>query len=560
MKKLLLITTIILATLPVLARANVFDWLSGSSQNLGDGNIGTLDQWTSTTSPQSAITQRVVGKPLKITGLTSGQNVCISSNGLATTSGCTSGSGTVTGIGQTNNLAIWASSTGLTYNPYIYKNGNSLLSENGIGIFSNGRLTLDAQGDGFTWIEDDDSGSWGTGAGNMVFGSKNSTFEFVSGEEGTAGLTNVNLPNGSLNISTTPVGGVKLHSAGMTLIETNAGAEGNAFRVYSTEYARNAIRYDDDNAFVLLNEGGGYVGVNTDNPQTNFHVNGGARSSSLGININPTAGIANSYDGTAGKTWTDTITSGGDMTLTPGNTARAWQIDFSDITKFIQIDTRGYEVGSGAGYNINYDTRLARNAAGRFVIDTGTAGQYRDLLARNISLSSTTPSAKLTVHAVSGETNANIFTVASSTLNGAATTTVFNIASSNNTTLNTNTQNFDIQNSSGRTIRIGSGNITPLTTNVSSLGGTSNLFSNLYVTNASTTNLTVATQATMASTTMTAPLRLKGYTVATLPQCVQGDTAFVTDALAPTFLATVAGGGAIVSPVFCNATNSWVSY
>lgn len=53
------------------------------------------------------------------------------------------------------------------------------------------------------------------------------------------------------------------------------------------------------------------------------------------------------------------------------------------------------------------------------------------------------------------------------------------------------------------------------------------------------------------------PIRLKGYTVATLPAGVQGDTAFVTDALLPAFLGTVAGGGAVVTTVFYNGTN-WV--
>lgn len=58
--------------------------------------------------------------------------------------------------------------------------------------------------------------------------------------------------------------------------------------------------------------------------------------------------------------------------------------------------------------------------------------------------------------------------------------------------------------------------------------------------------------------TLTAPAILKGYTVATLPAGVQGAVVFVTDALAPTFLATVVGGGAVVTPVFYNGTN-WVS-
>lgn len=51
---------------------------------------------------------------------------------------------------------------------------------------------------------------------------------------------------------------------------------------------------------------------------------------------------------------------------------------------------------------------------------------------------------------------------------------------------------------------------------------------------------------------------LQGYTVATLPTGSQGDKAYVTDALAPTFLGTLTGGGTVVTPVFHNGT-AWVS-
>lgn len=63
-----------------------------------------------------------------------------------------------------------------------------------------------------------------------------------------------------------------------------------------------------------------------------------------------------------------------------------------------------------------------------------------------------------------------------------------------------------------------------------------------------------------AGSVLGGPLRLKGYTVATLPASpTQGDTAFVTDALAPTFLATIVGGGTVKTPVFYNGSN-WVGY
>jgi hypothetical protein len=49
------------------------------------------------------------------------------------------------------------------------------------------------------------------------------------------------------------------------------------------------------------------------------------------------------------------------------------------------------------------------------------------------------------------------------------------------------------------------------------------------------------------------------FTVATLPAAgTQGRRAWVTDALAPTFLGALTGGGAVVSPVFDNGT-AWVA-
>jgi hypothetical protein len=51
---------------------------------------------------------------------------------------------------------------------------------------------------------------------------------------------------------------------------------------------------------------------------------------------------------------------------------------------------------------------------------------------------------------------------------------------------------------------------------------------------------------------------LTNYTVATLPSAVtsgKGSRSFVTDASAPTFGATVAGGGAVATPVYSDGTN-----
>ena len=51
---------------------------------------------------------------------------------------------------------------------------------------------------------------------------------------------------------------------------------------------------------------------------------------------------------------------------------------------------------------------------------------------------------------------------------------------------------------------------------------------------------------------------LVNYTVATLPSAVTsgvGARSFVTNALAPTFGSTVAGGGAVATPVYSDGTN-----
>lgn len=55
------------------------------------------------------------------------------------------------------------------------------------------------------------------------------------------------------------------------------------------------------------------------------------------------------------------------------------------------------------------------------------------------------------------------------------------------------------------------------------------------------------------------PQNLKGYTVATLPAGTLGDLAYVTDALAPTYLGIIVGGGAIKTPVFYDGTN-WIAH
>ena len=63
---------------------------------------------------------------------------------------------------------------------------------------------------------------------------------------------------------------------------------------------------------------------------------------------------------------------------------------------------------------------------------------------------------------------------------------------------------------------------------------------------------------TGTSATFSGAVKLAGYTVATLPAGTVGMTAYVTDALAPTFGATLVGGGAVITKAFYNGTN-WIN-
>lgn len=92
-------------------------------------------------------------------------------------------------------------------------------------------------------------------------------------------------------------------------------------------------------------------------------------------------------------------------------------------------------------------------------------------------------------------------------------------------------------------------------------GGGDVVFQTTLSSAASGTQNTAVTALTLKGGTQeaifAAPVRLQGYTVATLPAGNTGDTAYVTDALSPSFLIAVVGGGAVVTPVFYNGS-AWV--
>lgn len=104
------------------------------SANIARGDVLTpLDQWNSTTTPVSAITQRQFGKTIKITGLSPSSSLCLDSNNLLTTSGCAGGGGSASSpfISATN----FSTTTSATTTPLWLRGSKFSLFASSTSVF-----------------------------------------------------------------------------------------------------------------------------------------------------------------------------------------------------------------------------------------------------------------------------------------------------------------------------------------------------------------------------------------------------------------------------------------
>ena len=105
MKKILYTILALVVITPLITFAGFFDFLKSMPVIFGDGNVYQKDQWTSTTSPSSSITQTVFGKAIRITGLSDG---CLGvTSGIVGSSGSACGSGS----GGGSSGGTWSTTT-----------------------------------------------------------------------------------------------------------------------------------------------------------------------------------------------------------------------------------------------------------------------------------------------------------------------------------------------------------------------------------------------------------------------------------------------------------------
>jgi hypothetical protein len=231
--------------------------------------------------------------------------------------------------------------------------------------------------------------------------------------------------------------------------------------------------------------------------------------------------------GSNSKTNNNSIYIGNSVTGVADNEIRIGNL--SNLNTYISgnLTTNGVAIGSGtlsAGGTINLSGSAANPVSLGTNVSTGTItiGRSGGAATGTITLGQST---------------------ASQTVNIGGTGNIINVGAA----LGTGTLTFG-RSTQAQTVNIATG------ANSSSVTKAVNIGTNGA--SGSTTNIAVGSTAGTSTTTVNGLLKLQTYLVANLPTGSAGAKSFVTNALAPTFGAAVAGGGAVGVPVYHDGT-SW---
>ena len=285
-------------------------------------------------------------------------------------------------------------------------------------------------------------------------------------------------------------------AVGFEFISKNAAGTAQTWQV-GQNYALNSADFEirdvtgSVSALTVL-KGSGNVGIGTTSTSARLHVRGsGATSATFGLRVEDSGGTANVLISDAGNV---TIKSGTAYGLISGG-------NMGIFPKAVGMDLYG---DTAPSVNASYFSIYGRSS-------TATSGTVYGIDLGGIAIGST----GLTFAAAAGSANFRPLNIAYTINNsGAQTGTATGVfLNATETALNSMTHNLmDLQ-----------------------VAGTS--------------KFKVDNSGIVTSTNV---IRLKGYTVATLPSGTQGDTAFATDLLTPSYLGAAVGGGAVVATVFYN--------
>jgi hypothetical protein len=340
----------------------------------------------------------------------------------------------------------------------------------------------------------------------------------------------------------------------------------------------------------------GNVGVGTTTPTSKLDVVGAATANSFIPNLStvPTNGMylpaANSVGFSTATTERMRIDSSGNIGV--GSTIPATYGKFAvqsigvPPTAYLSVLGTGFTYAAGFESSIylgNYRTDVLNNgqvAGWRF--KNSTTNQFGGGLVFQAASSAAGANAPPNIFTtyMTLNTDASLNIAGTALTLGGNTAKIFRntVFGSNGLTIQGNNNATVNDTNPGASIDVGGGPLTDtfegnirLTAYGNTAGGNRNniIFLNRSGVNAVTERMRIFSSGgvSIANTTdpgagnlsVTGTIRTQGYTVATLPAAgTAGRRAYVTDALAPTFLTAIVGGGAVVCPVFDNGT-VWVA-
>ena len=212
----------------------------------------------------------------------------------------------------------------------------------------------------------------------------------------------------------------------------------------------------------------------------------------------------------------------------------------------ITIGTTSVALGSTATSiaglnNLAYTGTLT---GGTGVVAIGTNQIYKDA-SGNVGIGTSSPSRKLDIL---GTANSGVSIKVSATNSGSSTFSALIFGSNIDAAVSY------IQQNSSTNTTLGGGNSLNILSKSGPMVFSTNNIENMRIDSG---NVGIGLTSPTGKLDVAGTIKTLGYTVATLPTGVVGARAYVTDALAPTFGATVVTGGAVTIPVFYNGTN-WI--
>ena len=415
----------------------------------------------------------------------------------------------------------------------------------------------------------------------------------------TIGGSEIGMPGGDLNVNIVADDSTVIVNTTTEVVTAQGGFVGNVTGNVTGD-VRGSVFGDDSSVIVnaidrIVTAAGGFVGnvtgntagVHTGNVTGNITgvVTGTAGSSLVG---NVTGNITGVVTGTAGSSLVGNVTGNvtgninGVVTGTAGSslvgnitgnvTGNTTGVHTGNVTGSVTGDVRGSIFGDDSTLLVDGVSNILSNGIIRLSADSITSltgqliiGDPAALTGTELTFNQTDSNSSLNIKNVTGALNAVSkvsFTGYKTSLTspgiptagelvGALSFNAYNPAISNKIPLGLVSAKIDPLGSYNASFA--DGKLEFITGSIAG-GGTLR-----YFTFDSLGQMAVNQQTALATLDVAGTIRTSGYTVATLPAGVIGMLAYVTDALGPTYLGTLTGGGAVKVPVFYNGA-AWVSH